>query len=63
MRSAAPAVSADKGEWPAWADITPDPMQGPLRRWSWHATVWNIVDGGNKCAPGLERENIDYGTG
>ena len=55
LRLALPALPFNESEWvgvsgmsaapgtlPTWADIVGDPMPGPLRRLSWHATVFAI---------------------
>lgn len=42
------------------ADVTRDPMQGPLRRMPWDAPVWNAGIDGNQFVPGLVRRHVEF---
>ena len=53
-------LPAALGEWPTWADVSRDPMQGLLRRMPWRAPIWDARASGRKFVPGLLRKHAAF---
>ena len=53
-------LSAALVEWLTWADVSRDPMQGPLRWMLWWAPLWDAGASGSTLVPGLLRDHAAF---
>ena len=52
------AILHPSPELSGFADVVRDPMQGVLRRLTWHAPVWVPGAGGSAFVPGFVRKHV-----